>query len=933
MPKRTKWRIDEAAPISGAAAEVIISADDPAPPAQPPVPAPSGLTLSTTLQRSAVTAFARISATWNAPAGTSPQSYAVQWSEDPAFPTNATAGADAYQPSAAIDQLKTNTTYSVRVAAVLNGTQGAWSAAASITTASDTTPPGPPTSAAVGFTAPADLVVSCINPTSPNFRAVQIAIYDSPSKTYLYALDEFASGRYVWTAAANIAATNAVNPGIPQGSGDPSVYVELRSISTGGVLSTIVSASATKSQPATPGTITSDFSGRDAIWNWAAAADAVRWQLTIDGTPRTVATNAYTYLYRQNQAEHSPSGADKDLTWSLVAIDGLGQVSATPATGTLSNPAPSAPTSVSLTGGVSTLSVLVNATQPPDFQAYRFRLIQTSPAAADVTWDDAIGSFARQLQTAATYQIGVRIVDAFGQVSSTETLSSSVAMDFLTLPDLRAGALYSDSLSTAADTLKAALSDDNRASGGITYGSSGVWNRWIRMERPLFDRYKQVTLSITPASGTTSWYLRTSPDGVTWSYFAGPVTSGRVLTAVANATAAQSAAVSAATLGGASANRVELPAMADLRFVEVWLRNTAAATRVDEFYPRRLVQGDDAEFETFTGLHVKANSLTADRLLIPGTASIDAGLQLIAFRVPVTLDAGSGIYQGSGTFASPTTGLKLYNASGIGRLAGYNAGVEQLAIDTDGRLKAGGGNVVLEAAGISMAPGTFGTFSDGAFDALVEIVSNSKDVAWPVSGMDRWRLGIVGYAGASEQGIHIRAKRDAASGATRHGRVTLSTMHTDGTAAYLDVKGSDKAILVEPTLRVGVAVGTQPLIAIGASSTYPTAAYLVRTIGDNGTLFLYNRGTGAYNLGCQDAGTLQFVTSNAGRMTIDPSGNVVIASGTLTLNNYLSMPEYGDPGPPGVNGARLYTRDNGSGKTQLCIVFNTGAVQVLATQP
>jgi len=31
--------------------------------------------------------------------------------------------------------------------------------------------------------------------------------------------------------------------------------------------------------------------------------------------------------------------------------------------------------------------------------------------------------------------------------------------------------------------------------------------------------------------------------------------------------------------------------------------------------------------------------------------------------------------------------------------------------------------------------------------------------------------------------------------------------------------------------------------------------------------------------------------------------------------------------------ARLFVRDNGAGKTQLCVQFNTGAVQVLATQP
>ncbi len=41
----------------------------------------------------------------------------------------------------------------------------------------------------------------------------------------------------------------------------------------------------------------------------------------------------------------------------------------------------------------------------------------------------------------------------------------------------------------------------------------------------------------------------------------------------------------------------------------------------------------------------------------------------------------------------------------------------------------------------------------------------------------------------------------------------------------------------------------------------------------------------------------------------------------------------GDPSAPAANGAVVYTKDNGAGKTQLCVRFATGAVQVIATQP
>ena len=41
----------------------------------------------------------------------------------------------------------------------------------------------------------------------------------------------------------------------------------------------------------------------------------------------------------------------------------------------------------------------------------------------------------------------------------------------------------------------------------------------------------------------------------------------------------------------------------------------------------------------------------------------------------------------------------------------------------------------------------------------------------------------------------------------------------------------------------------------------------------------------------------------------------------------------GDPSNPPPNEARLFARDNGAGKTQLCVRFPTGAVQVIATEP
>jgi hypothetical protein len=52
----------------------------------------------------------------------------------------------------------------------------------------------------------------------------------------------------------------------------------------------------------------------------------------------------------------------------------------------------------------------------------------------------------------------------------------------------------------------------------------------------------------------------------------------------------------------------------------------------------------------------------------------------------------------------------------------------------------------------------------------------------------------------------------------------------------------------------------------------------------------------------------------------------------ITSFGALRMSEQVDPAAPVADRALVYTRDNGSGKTQLCVRFETGAIQVLGTQ-
>lgn len=59
----------------------------------------------------------------------------------------------------------------------------------------------------------------------------------------------------------------------------------------------------------------------------------------------------------------------------------------------------------------------------------------------------------------------------------------------------------------------------------------------------------------------------------------------------------------------------------------------------------------------------------------------------------------------------------------------------------------------------------------------------------------------------------------------------------------------------------------------------------------------------------------------------------LVAAGYMSLTQFIEMVEIAAPAAGAANSARLFTRDNGAGKTQLCVIFNTGAIQVIATQP
>jgi hypothetical protein len=454
---------------SGADAATAGGVDTGVPPAPPKIPAPTITSLTASIMYSDVTPRAKIAAVWQSYETSDLETYRVQVATDSGFTSVVgvfTTGQN--QASATIFNLAVLTTYYVRVATVIGDNTSDWSTASSTTTPADTTVPAVPTSTAGSFIGIGDLLITWTNPTSLNFRDVEIAIWNSSGKTVQLALVYNATGHYIWTAAQNLAATS--------GAGDPSVYVELRSRSFGNVYSAaVVVGTITKTVPTTPGTIAQSWSGdtgaAGADWtiSWAAQADAAYYTLSINSlTARRVYGTTYTYTLDRNISDNT--SADPTLAYSLIAVDGLLQ-SSTAATGAATNAAPAAPT-VSLLGGIGQAVAAISTVPAADFAAWEY--VWKRDGSTVRTLESKSNEQQYEMSAAAdsgahSWTVVVRQKDLFGQYSSTTT-SSAAVVDALTVDYLRAGLAYTDSDSNTGATL-AVLKDNVTVSGGVSYAA------------------------------------------------------------------------------------------------------------------------------------------------------------------------------------------------------------------------------------------------------------------------------------------------------------------------------------------------------------------------------------------------------------------------------------------------------------------------------
>ncbi len=189
------------------------------------------------------------------------------------------------------------------------------------------------------------------------------------------------------------------------------------------------------------------------------------------------------------------------------------------------------------------------------------------------------------------------------------------------------------------------------------------------------------------------------------------------------------------------------------------------------------------------------NVIYADYIKTTTLAAIQANLGAATISDVLTIGLSGGIYQGSGTFASPTTGLKVWNDGGVGRLATFLSGTPQVYFDTSGKLKAGGGEVTLDGYGITIdggvGPGNEINWKSGV-TTIASIHADDGSVGYNAGGIT-----VYGDATRNQARLDLVAVHNAGPPAGIY-------ISSHPTSPYMDMAGT---VNVEEALNVGTATG------------------------------------------------------------------------------------------------------------------------------
>jgi hypothetical protein len=296
-------------------------------------------------------------------------------------------------------------------------------------------------------------------------------------------------------------------------------------------------------------------------------------------------------------------------------------------------------------------------------------------------------------------------------------------------------------------------------------------------------------------------------------------------------------------------------------------------------------------------------------------------------RFPATLPAASGV------------NLTALNASNLASGTVASARLPPNVVYETGAQDLADKNLVspsVEGA-IAFEDGVRQTFNPNGTTPGLNVGSHAADPSAPQDG-DLWYESTNKLLRARINGSTVSLGAGGGGGAdtalSNLASVAVNTSLLPGTDNSIDLGSSAKkwrrgyfgsGAAPTPSVQIGEDTG----LFLVSSGTLGFAFQGARYWQGNYQMLNIERDDGKIRIGAGGGNDVDYTADNAGSAKISPSSG----KGLILTTGYLELTEMTAPSAPGANGGRLYLEDNGSGKTRLVVGFNTGAAQVIATEP
>lgn len=277
------------------------------------------------------------------------------------------------------------------------------------------------------------------------------------------------------------------------------------------------------------------------------------------------------------------------------------------------------------------------------------------------------------------------------------------------------------------------------------------------------------------------------------------------------------------------------------------------------------------------------------------------------FAGPMTIDASGGIWQGTGgSFASPVGGIKIYNASGAGRIALFDNSIQLITLRHDRGIEIATGGDASHASGLTFVETAGGT-SFGGLSALSS--PGLRYSRWVVSDGSRFgRISL--YAALNQTEIKLEA-----GGGGNDAILTLGSSLDYALLENADLYVRERGIAVgynsTPSLDRGVIAsdlrgGTTPTLVMQDTVSITHGMTDIASTGTYGNLRKYDNGTGGLLInGLSEAAVaLQF----NGAATNASTTKATTSLGAIVLRAQLKSGTDGDS--YGANGNLMVIRNH-----------------------